>query len=218
MVWSMKVRPYIAAAGAVLVALSSAGCAAVEENPLSVNSPRSEANVSAVEASPADFGDDPLNLAENGASLCSSQPDIGFQEFTVLVHNEALETFTLEDISLADPLGLTLVSAEVSPANRDGHHKAHGDAGGAGHGGHSTAPATAAPDETAEPAGPVEPVPAQGYTITTHEYINLVVAVSIEDGADAGTAQGITVGYSTGDAEFTGTHPLKVELNREGCA
>lgn len=211
----MTVRSAARVGGVMLAALLTSGCMAVEANPLDVNSPRSQENVSAVQQTVADFGDDPLNLAENGATLCYTQPDIGFQEFTVLVHNEALETFTLDDVTLQDPENLTLVSAEVSPANRDGHHKAHADDDGGGHGTHSAEPT--APSETAEPAGPVEPVPAEGYNITTHEYINLVVAVSIAEGADAGTAQGITVAYSTGDSEFTGTHPLVVELDREGC-
>lgn len=189
---------------------------AVEENPLNVNSPRSQENVSAVQETVEDFGDDPLNLAENGATLCATQPDIGYQEFTVLVHNEALETFTLDDVALKDPEGLTLVSAEVSTANRDGHHKAHGDDDGGAHGSHSAEP-EAAPAEEAEPAGPVEPVPAEGYNITTHEYVNLVVAVSIADGVDSGTAQGVAVDYSTGGQTFTGTHPLILELDREGC-
>ena len=30
--------------------------------------------------------------------------------------------------------------------------------------------------------------------------------------------EGITVAYSTGGQEFTGTHPLVIELTREGCA
>jgi hypothetical protein len=185
----------------MLAALLMSGCMPVEENPLDVN---------------------PLNLAENGGTLCYTQPDIGFQKFTVLVHNEALETFTLDDVTLKDPDGLTLLSAEVSPANREGHHKAHGDsdadADADAHGTHSAEPAPATPSEAAAPAGPVEPVPAEGYNITTHEYINLVVAVSIADGADAGTAQGLTVAYSTGGQEFTGTHPLVVELERESCS
>lgn len=209
----MAARSAALAGGGILVALLTSGCMAVEENPLEVNSPRSQ-NVTAVQQTAEDFGDDPLNLAENGATLCSTQPDIGFQEFTVLVHNEALETFTLDDVSLQDPDNLTLVSAEVSPANRDGHHKAHGGDGG-DHGSHSAEPA---PETTeAKPTGPVEPVPAEGYNITTHEYVNLVVAVSIADNADAGTAQGITVAYSTDGREFTGTHPLVVELDRESC-
>ncbi|WP_309070995.1 hypothetical protein [Arthrobacter sp.] len=212
----MAVRSAALAAGALLAALLTSGCMPVEENPLDVNSPRSQDSVSAVQQPvAAEVGDDPLNLAENGATLCYTQPDIGFQEFTVLVHNEALQTFTLDDVSLQDPENLALVSAEVSTANRDGHHKAHDDDGGGGHGTHSAepAPATVAP----APAGPVEPVPAEGYNITTHEYVNLVVAVSIADGADAGSAQGITVDYSTGGQTFTGTHPLIVELDREGC-
>lgn len=208
----------------MLAALLVSGCMPIEENPLDVNSPRSQEKVSQQSVSnqqtTADFGEDPLNLAENGGTLCYTQPDIGFQKFTVLVHNEALETFTLDDVTLQDPEGLTLVSAEVSPANREGHHKAHGDADAdaGAHGTHSAEPAPATPSESAAPAGPVEPVPAEGYNITTHEYINLVVAVSIADGADAGTAQGLTVAYSTGDQEFTGTHPLVVELDRESCS
>ncbi|WP_299168180.1 hypothetical protein [uncultured Arthrobacter sp.] len=213
----MAVRSAARVGGVMLAALLTSGCMAVEANPLDVNSPRSQGNVSAVQQTVANFGDDPLNLAENGATLCYTQPDIGFQEFTVLVHNEALETFTLDDVTLQDPENLTLVSAEVSPANRDGHHKAPADDDGGAHGTHSAEPAPAAPSESAEPAGPVEPVSAEGYNITTHEYVNLVVAVSIAEGADAGTAQGITVAYSTGGSEFTGTHPLVVELDREGC-
>ena len=214
----MRVRSVALAGGAMLAALLTSGCMAVEENPLDVNSPRSQENVSAVQESPVeDFGDDPLNLAENGATLCSVQPDAGFREFTVLVHNEALETFTLDGVTLQDPDGLTLVSAEVSPANREGHHKTDGDEDGGAHGAHSAQPAPATPSETAEPSGPVEPVPAEGYNITTHEYIDLVVAVSIADDADAGTAQGVTVAYSAGGEEFTGTHPLVLELDREGC-
>lgn len=219
----MAVRRAALAAGAMIAALLASGCTAVEENPLDVNSPRSQESVTQKSVSnqmaTTDFGDDPLNLAENGATLCYAQPDIGYQEFTVLVHNEALETFTLDDVSLQDPVDLTLVSTEVSPANRDGHHKAHGDdGGGEAHGTHGAEPAPAAPSAKAEPAGPVGPVPAEGYNITTHEYVNLVVAVSIADGADAGTAQGVTVAYSTGGEEFTGTHPLVVELDRESCS
>lgn len=202
--------------GAVLTAILAAGCTAVEENPLDVNSPRSDRQeVSAAQESPATFGDDPLNLTENGATLCYTQPDIGFQEFTVLVHNEALETFAVDDVTLKDPEGLTLVKAEISPASRKGHHDAVLDADNSAHGTHSAAPAPAS--AAPEPAAPVAPVPAEGYTITTHEYVNIVVAVSIADGADAGTAQGITVAYSTGGQEFSGTHPLVIELDREGC-
>lgn len=221
----MAVRSAALMGGALLTALLASGCMAVEANPLDVNSPRMQENASAVQQpATADVGDDPLNLAENGATLCSTQPGIGFQEFTVLVHNEALETFTLDDVTLQDPDGLTLVSAEVSPANREGHHKAHGgeDGDDGAHGTHSAEPAPAAPSvppsAAAEPAGPVEPVPADGYAVSTHEYVNLVVAVSIAEGADAGTAQGITVAYSTGGQGFTGTHPLVIELTREGCA
>lgn len=221
----MAVRSAALTGGALLTALLASGCTAVESNPLDVNSPRTQDNASAVQQpATADVGDDPLNLDENGATLCSTQPGIGFQEFTVLVHNEALETFTLDDVTLQDPDGLTLVSAEVSPANREGHHKAHGgeDGDDGGHGTHSAEPAPAAPSAppsaAAEAAVPVEPVPADGYAVSTHEYINLVVAVSIAEGADAGTAQGITVAYSTGGQEFTGTHPLVIELTREGCA
>ncbi|WP_157359181.1 hypothetical protein [Arthrobacter sp. Soil782] len=214
----MAVRSAALVGGALLAALFTSGCMAVEENPLDVNSPRSQENVSAVQQTVADFGEDPLNLAENGATLCATQPDIGYQEFTVLVHNEALETFTLDDVTLQNPEGLTLVSAEVSTANREGHHKAHGEDDGGAHGTHSAEPAPAAPAETAEPAGPVEPVPAEGYNITTHEYVNLVVAVSIADGVDGGTSQGVSVAYSASGQEFTGTHPLAIELNRESCA
>lgn len=206
----------------MIAALLTSGCMAVEENPLDVNSPRSQESVTQKSVSnqlaTTDFGDDPLNLAENGATLCYTQPDIGYQEFTVLVHNEALETFTLDDVTLQDPVDLTLVSTEVSPANRDGHHKAHDDGGGDAHGTHSAEATPPAPSVKAEPTGPVEPVPAEGYNITTHEYVNLVVAVSIAEGADVGTAQGVTVAYSTGGEEFTGTHPLVVELDRESCS
>ncbi|WP_323960383.1 hypothetical protein GC088_02730 [Arthrobacter sp. JZ12] len=217
----MGLRSTALAGSAVLMVLTACGCAPVEENPLDVNSPRIQQgslqqSSSDTQAQP-DIGEDPLNLADNGATLCYTQPDIGFQEFTVLLHNEALETFTLDDVTLEDSAGLTLKSAEVSPANREGHHKAHDDDGGAGHEAHgsSAAPVTA---EVPAKAGPTEPVPAAGYAIGTHDYVNLVVRVSIADDADAGTAQGVTVAYSTGGREFTGTHPLVIKLEREGCA
>lgn len=211
----VAVRSAAVTGGAVLVALLASGCMAVEENPLNVNSPRSDQqNVSAVQTA-EDFGDDPLNLTENGASLCYTQPEIGFQEFTVLIHNESLETFSFEDVSLNTPEGLTLVKAEISTANREGHHKAHAEETDGGHGTHSAEPAPETPEP--KPSGPVTPVPAEGYNITTHEYVNLVVAVSIAEGSDSGTAQGITVAYSTGGQDFIGTHPLVVELAREGC-
>ncbi|NJC21399.1 hypothetical protein BJ994_000475 [Arthrobacter pigmenti] len=212
----MAARSAALTGGALLVAILTSGCMAVEENPLNVNSPREDQqNVSSFQQTPEDFGDDPLNLAENGANLCTAQPSVGYQEFTVLVHNEALETFTIDGVSLADPQGLTLIKAEISAANREGHHKAHGGDEG-GHGTHSAEAAPVTPE--AEPAGPVVPVPANGYNITTHEYVNLVVSISIAEGAEAGTAQGIDVAYSTGDQEFAGTHPLVIELTRGGCA
>lgn len=203
---------------AIVTAFLLSGCMAVEENPLNVNTARGvPENISAVEAIPEELGDDPLNLGKNGATLCSAQPAIGYQEFTVLIHNELLSTFTVDDVRLESAADLSLIKAEVSPANREGHHKTAGGEEGAGHGTHS---AEAAPAETEEPvkAGPVEPVPATGYGITTHEYVNLVVTVSIDEGTETGTAQGITVDYSTDGQEFTNTHPLVLTMDRESCA
>ncbi|WP_216699769.1 hypothetical protein [Arthrobacter sp. H5] len=205
---------------AIVTAFLLSGCMAVEENPLNVNTARGvPENVSAVEAIPEDFGDDPLNLGKNGSTLCTAQPPIGYQEFTVLIHNELLSTFTVDDVRLESAEDLSLLKAEISTANRDGHHKTQDGEEGAGHGTHS-AEAAPAESESEEPvkAGPVEPVPATGYGITTHEYVNLVVSVSIAEGTESGTAQGITVDYSTDGQEFTNTHPLVLTMDRESCS
>lgn len=201
------------------------GCMAVEENPLNVNTAEEvPANASLVQPQasdvPAALGEDPLQLGINGSKLCMVQPD-GFQEFTVLIHNQTLETFTLDDVRLGDGKNLTLISAEASPANREGHHGASGSdaaepkSGGHGEGhatGSASAEATKAPSTLS-----VDPVPAVGYEISTLEYVNVVLAVSINDGADEGTAKNIEIDYSSADRTYEATHNLELQLGRESC-
>lgn len=211
---------------AVFISITTAGllcgCMVTEENPLNVNAERGvEAGADAAPVSVTDFGDDPLNLGENGASLCSVQLSAGYQEYTVLVHNETLETFTLQDVGLGSPENLNILSAEVTPANREGHNHGggEGDAAG-GHAGHGDAVVPAETEEAEEEQSTflVEPVPAEGYEITTHEYINVVVTVALDEGAESGSSQHIEIDYSAGDQEFTGEHPLQIEMQRTSCA
>lgn len=154
---------------------------------------------------PAD--DDPLNVGVNGAKLCSKQPPTGSSTFTILVHNATDQVFTLGDVELGSPQQLTLQSVQVSPANREGHH--------------SSSDQTMDMDmdmEESEAPAPAEPVPATGFKIETHDYINVLVEVSIEENADSGTAAYVELDYSSADRDYTVQHPVEIELTKNGCA
>ncbi|MHA7264232.1 hypothetical protein ACX80W_13625 [Arthrobacter sp. TMN-37] len=201
---------------AALTAALLAGCGVTEENPLDVNAAR-EVSAGSVQGSPAGTvkGEDPLNIGADGAKLCGVQPQESFQEYTVMLHNPTLEEFTFGEISLGDPQGLRMVSAEVTPANKEGHGH-HGAGADAGHAGHGEATVTA------EPAEPstflVEPVPADGYRFTPDSHINIVVAVALEDGVDNGTARNILVRFASSERDYEVAHNLEIEIDRTSCA
>ncbi len=213
----MHTRMRLLGAAAVAVGVL-AGCGVAEENPLDVNAAR-EAPAGPVKGSPAGTvkGDDPLNIAADGAKLCGVQPKESFQEYTVMLHNPTLEVFTFGDISLGSPKDLRVVSAEITPANKEGHgHHGAGDDAGA-HGGHgdSAAPTT----EAAEPSTfLVEPVPAAGYRFEPDSHINIVVSVALEEGADNGTAENILVKFASTEREYAVPHNLQIEIDRTTCS
>ncbi|GAA1133674.1 hypothetical protein [Arthrobacter flavus] len=202
------------------------GCGGMEDNPLNVNGAPPEqaiAGGSGTDVIAASLGEDPLQLGVNGAKLCSVQPALGYQEYTVLIHNETLESFTIDDVSLGSPAGVTLNSAEVTPANRGGHGT-HGMEDGTVMGGgeeHTEAHGSGEMADMADMPENVfftEPVPAVGYEISTLEYLNVVVSVSLDDDADRGTSDYVEIDYSTADGSFTGKHPLAITMDQDSCA
>ena len=215
---------------AVLTAGLISGCGGMEENPLNVNgAPQPKpavADAPGTEVIPASLGEDPLQLGANGAKLCSVQPALGYQEYTVLIHNETLESFTVDDVSLGSPSGVTLNSAEVTPANRGGHgtHDMEDGTVMGGGGEHTDAHGSGEMADLGDPADMpqnvffTEPVPAVGYEIATLEYLNVVVSVSLDDDADRGTSDYVEIDYSTADGSFTGKHPLAITMDRDSCA
>lgn len=165
-----------------------------------------EAGASPEQAEPVDpADDDPLNVTANGAKVCSQQPPTGSTAFTILVHNATDEVFTLADVTLGSPEQLRLQSVQVTPANREGHHSS-GDAD------------MDMDMEQSEAPAPVGPVPATDYKIKTHDYVNVLVEVSIEENADRGTAAYVELDYSSDDRDYTAQHPLEIELTRDGCS
>jgi hypothetical protein len=214
----MQTRMRLLGAAAVAVGVL-AGCGVAEENPLDVNAAR-EAPAGPVEGSPAGTvtGEDPLNIGADGAKLCGVQPKDSFQEYTVMLHNPTLEVFTFGDISLGSPENLRVVSAEITPANKEGHgHHGAGDDAGA-HGGHeeSAAPTAEAAEEPSTFL--VEPVPAAGYRFEPDSHINIVVAVALEEGADNGTAENVLVEFASSEREYAVPHDLEIEIDRTTCS
>ncbi|MHA7146722.1 hypothetical protein ACX80U_18600 [Arthrobacter sp. TmT3-37] len=212
------------------------GCGAVEQNPLNVNSGQSEdqraADASGAEGTPGntagesaasfiseDLDDDPLNIGVDGATLCGVQPKDSFLQYTIMLHNPTLETFTFDDISLGDAQGLTQVSAMIAPANREGHGN-HG-APAAGPSEHAPA-AHGAPAPTPTASEPstftVEPVPAVGYQFEPDKHINIVVSVALEDNAQRGTADDVIVEFSSPGREFSVPHDLNITIDRTTCS
>ncbi|WP_294566685.1 hypothetical protein [uncultured Arthrobacter sp.] len=214
---TMRKTPRELAGAALLLTVLLSGCGVTEENPLDVNAAR-EASTGPVKGSPAGTvkGEDPLNIGVDGAKLCGVQPKDSFQEYTVMLHNPTLEEFTFGDIALGAPQGLRMVSAEITPANKEGHshHGAEADAGHSGHGA-SAAPST-------EPAEPstflVDPVPAKGYRFTPDSHINIVVAVALEEGVDNGTAEDIRVRFASSERDYDVAHNLEIEIDRTSCS
>ncbi|WP_155850280.1 hypothetical protein [Arthrobacter sp. Br18] len=218
---------------AILVVALMSGCAATEDNPLNVNTARdgqrSEGTASAGQDADGrslagqsepdsafvgdNLGDDPLNVGADGAKLCGVQPKGGVLTYTVMLHNPTLQTFVFGDIGLGSPNGLTAVSAEITPANREGHGN-HGAAPGA-HGEHEAVPT---PEPTAPSTFAVEPVPATGYVFEPDQHINIVVAVELNEGVQRGTAENVLVGFSTPEREYSVPHNLNITIDAATCA
>ncbi|WP_104118995.1 hypothetical protein [Arthrobacter sp. B1805] len=162
------------------------------------------------------WGDDPLGITKDGATLCGVQPEKSFQQYTLLLHNPTLETFTFTYVELGSPEGLSVVSAEVTPANKEGHGN-HGAAPGPAHAEHEAVPSPA--ETEAEPSTfEVEPVPVEGFVFEPGAHIDIVVKVALEEAADRGTAENVAVGFSSPAREYSVAHPLNITVDRTSCS
>ncbi|MHA7239712.1 hypothetical protein [Arthrobacter sp. TMS1-12-1] len=201
--------------------LALAGCGAAEENPLGVNTADGGGPATAAVAGPdsrtadpvgSDLGEDPLNVGADGAELCGVQPRDSRLQYTVMLHNPTLETFTFGDMALGNPQGLDILSAKVQTANREGHHH-EGAATTSAHGGHT---ATPTPTTPAEPIGP--PVPAEGYRFQPDAHINIIVTVELAEGVTHGSADNILVSFSSPDRGYSVAHNLKIDVDATSCS
>lgn len=216
------------------VGLLSAGCGAVDENPLNVNGDRAEPTApvggesqsgstlgkgSASAAALGDmWGDDPLGIAKDGAKLCGVQPQNSFQQYTLLLHNPTLETFTFSGVELGSPQGLRIVSTEVTPANKEGHGD-HGAApAGAGHSGHDAAAPTPTETEPESSTFLVDPVPAEGFIFEPDAHIDVVVEVALDESVETGVADNIVVDFSSPTRDYSVEHPLDITVERTACS
>jgi hypothetical protein len=218
---------------ALVASLALAGCGAVEENPLGVNTvagqaqpdasgetgapsgtpsgdPDGGSRTASVAGALGDLGDDPLNVGIDGAELCGVQPDDSRLRYTVMLHNPTLETFTFGEMTLGDPQGLVILSSMVQTANREGHHHAGAEAGA--HGEHT---ATPTPTRAPEPIGP--PVPAEGYQFVPDAHVNIIVTVELADGVTHGSADNILVAFSTPERDYSVAHDLKIDVDATSC-
>lgn len=234
----------ISLATGILVVASLAGCAVTEENPLNVNAVRAGQPDTAVappelaptETSTSDpavtpdnestsfisdsLGDDPLNIRADGATLCGVQPQESTLQYTIMLHNPTLDTFTFDSIDLVDAQGLTKVDAKVAPANREGHGN-HGasPAQPSEHGatGHDPTP-TPSPSATEPSTFSVAPVPAVGYLFEPDQHINIVVSVALNDAVARGTADDVLVSFSSSSGrQFSVPHDLNITIDRTTC-
>ncbi|MBG6226723.1 hypothetical protein IWX63_003325 [Arthrobacter sp. CAN_A2] len=161
------------------------------------------------------WGDDPLGVAKDGATLCGVQPEKSFQQYTLLLHNPTLETFTFSDIALGSPRGLSVVSVEVTPANKEGHGNHGAASGSAPHAEHEAVPS---PAETEPSTFEVDPVPVEGFVFEPDAHIDIVVEVALEETADRGTAENVAVQFSSPDREYSVAHPLNITVDRTSCS
>ena len=166
------------------------------------------------------LGDDPLNIRADGATLCGVQPKDSVLQYTVMLHNPTLETFTFTSIDLGDPQGLRKVDATVVPANREGHGN-HG-ASPTQPSEHGTATHDASPTPSPSASEPstfsVEPVPAIGYRFEPDKHINIVVSVALDDAVIRGTADDVLVGFSSAERQFSVPHDLNITIDRTSCS
>ncbi|WP_104168712.1 hypothetical protein [Arthrobacter sp. SX1312] len=220
----LTVLPHRRGAALLAVMLASslalAGCGAVEENPLGVNTadstrgsvatPAPGPDGSRAEPVGSDLGDDPLNVGVDGAQLCGVQPRDSRLRYTVMLHNPTLETFTFGEMALGNPQGLDILSAEVQTANREGHHRPAPEANA--HEEHTAAPT---PTKPAEPIGP--PEPAEGYRFLPDAHINIIVTVELADGVTHGSADTILVAFSSPERDYTVPHNLRIDVDATSC-
>ncbi len=206
-------------AGLLFVAFSAclalAGCGAAEDDPLGVNSAgktSAEVAVNGTKTDPVGSGvsEDPLNVGADGAALCGVQPKDSRLSYTVMLHNPTLETFTFGEMALGDPEDLTVLSAKVQTANREGHH--HGGAAKGGHDAHAAAPT---PTKAPEPIGP--PVEAEGFELEPDAHVNIIVTVELAEGASHGHAENIVVAFSSAEREYAVPHPLTIDVDAASC-
>ncbi|MEG9247859.1 hypothetical protein V6S67_07165 [Arthrobacter sp. Soc17.1.1.1] len=223
------------------VALSCVGCSIADEDPLGVNGDRGadSSSSSGQSAGPevsaakdlgaggqspdsvgvgSDWGEDPLDLAQDGAILCGVQPTDSFQRYTLLLHNPTLETFTFSGVELGSPENLSILSAEVTPANKEGHnhHGAASKESGA-HAGHDAA-GTPLPAPTATATTPAEPRPVRGFAFVPDAHIDIVVEVALDETAETGTAENITVDFTSPNRDYSVAHPLDITVERTTCS
>ncbi|MUK02208.1 hypothetical protein GM708_09900 [Vibrio cholerae] len=237
-------RPRARLALGLLVIAAVSGCGVAEQNPLNVNTQdvnaqdggedagqgSTRSSVSAPEDAKegqdgasfisADLDDDPLNIRADGATLCGVQPKDSFLQYTIMLHNPTLETFTFDSVDLVDAQGLGKIDAKITPANREGHGN-HGAspavAGGHGAAGHDATP-TPTPSPTEPSTFSVEPVPAVGYQFEPDQHINIVVSVALEESATRGTADDVLVGFSATAREFSVPHDLNITIDKSTCS
>ncbi|MUK03116.1 hypothetical protein GM708_15035 [Vibrio cholerae] len=209
-----------ALAVALAATLALASCGSVEENPLGVNTSAGQQEQPAPTAAPGDgseaapvggLGEDPLNVGVDGAELCGVQPKDSRLQYTVMLHNPTLETFTFGEMALGNPQGLNVLSSMVQTANREGHN--HPDVPGSAHEAHTEAPA---PTEAPEPIGP--PVPADGYVFEPDAHVNIIVTVELAEGAAHGSADNILIAFSTPERDYAVPHNLKIDVDTTTCS
>ncbi len=148
------------------------------------------------------------------------QPRDIFQQYTVMLHNPALEIFTFSSIHLGSPEGLRIIPAEIAPADKEGHGHHGGAPDAAGRpgqdSGHGAAPApTATGSESI--SFEVKPVPASGYVFEPDATITFVVEVALEDRTDSGTAENIVINFSASTRSYNVAHPLEITIDRHNC-
>lgn len=227
------------AMGTLLIA-GLAGCGAAEEDPLNVNAASANqqgsagqddsdiplpSNSDAAQDDAATFisdslDDDPLNIRADGATLCGVQPQDSLLQYTIMLHNPTLETFTFDSIDLVDAQGLRKVDVKVAPANREGHGN-HGaspaQASAHGTAGHEATP-TPSPTASEPSTFAVTPVPAIGYRFEPDQHINIVVSVALDDAVTRGTADDVLVGFSSAGRQFSVPHDLNITIDRTTCS
>ncbi|RJT81054.1 hypothetical protein D6T63_07710 [Arthrobacter cheniae] len=160
-----------------------------------------------------------MGIAKDGATLCGVQPEKSLQQYTLLLHNPTLETFTFSEIGLGSPEGLSVVSVEVTPANKEGHGNRGAAPGSTPHAEHEAVPSPTETETDEEPSTfEVEPVPAEGFVFEPDAHIDIVVKVALDEAVDRGTAENVVVDFSSPTREYSVAHPLNITVDRTSCS